>query len=261
MGDSVVFDFEGFKDGKPFDGGKAEKFTLELGSGQFIPGFEEQLVGLTAGDEKDVEVSFPESYHVKDLAGQPVIFKCKVHDVKCKKEAELTDEFVKDLNIPEVKTVDELKEKIEEAITNAKLKNVNAKYENELFDAIIKDSKIDVPESFLKREIEQLTKDFGARLQQQGMDIKKFKEMTGQTDDQIKAELQKDALRRIQVAFMLDAIAAEEKIVVSDEEIDAEIKRVADANNAKVEDVAKNAPRDQISYFIRNQKIMEIISK
>lgn len=260
LGDVVVIDFEGFKGDVPFAGGKATKFELELGSGQFIPGFEEQLVGLKAGDSKDVDLSFPEEYHAKDLAGQPVIFKCYVHEVKGIAQPVMNDEFVASLNLPNIANVKELDAAIEKAILAHKGRMANEKFETELFDAIIKDSKIEVPQEFLVEEIKALRQQFVETLKKQGMTFEQFLKASGQTEAKVNEELAVDATRRIKVSFILEEVAKLEKVSVNDKDVDAEIEAVAKANGRTFEELAKDAPRDQIAFALRNKKVIEILT-
>lgn len=260
LGDVVVIDFEGFKGGVPFAGGKASRFELELGSGQFIPGFEEQLVGTKAGDDKDVELSFPEEYHAKDLAGQPVVFKCHVHEVKGTTEPKMNDEFVASLNLPNISNVKELDEAIEKAILAHKGRMANEKFETELFDAIIKDSTIPVPHEFLVEETKALRHQFMETLKKQGLSFDQFLKASGQDEEKVNAELAVDATRRIQISFILEEVARLEGVTVSEADVDAEITSVAKANGRTFEELAKDAPRDQIRFALRNRKVIEILT-
>lgn len=260
LGDVVVIDFEGFKNGVPFAGGKASKFELELGSGQFIPGFEEQLVGCLPGDDKDVELSFPEEYHAQDLAGQPVVFKCHVHEIKGTVTPTMNDEFVASLNIPNIATVEQLDAAIEQAVLAHKGKIANEKFETELFDAIINDAQLPVPQEFLVEETKALRHQFVESLKKQNMTFDQFMKMSGQDEQKVNDELAKDATRRIQVSFILEEVARLEDVKVSDAEIDAEIEAVAKANGKSYEELAKDAPRDQIRFALRNRKVIDIIT-
>lgn len=193
-GDTVILDFEGFKDGVAFEGGQAENHSLELGSGQFIPGFEEKLVGLKAGDEADIELTFPEEYHAEDLAGQPVVFKVKLHEIKTKEVPALDDELAKDID-EEVETLDELKEKISKRLQEAKEESVAQAKQEEVIAKAVENAEVDIPHAMVHHEADHLMNHFAQDLQAQGLTPELYYQFTGQTEEAMHAQMEKDAVR------------------------------------------------------------------
>ncbi|MBY4604856.1 MULTISPECIES: trigger factor [Bacillus] len=235
-GNTVVLDFEGFVDGEAFEGGKAENYSLEVGSGSFIPGFEEQLVGLEAGAEKDVEVTFPEEYHAEELAGKPAVFKVKVHEIKAKELPELDDEFAKDID-EEVETLAELTEKTKKRLEEAKENEADAKLREELVLKASENAEIDVPQAMVDTELDRMLKEFEQRLQMQGMNLELYTQFSGQDEAALKEQMKEDAEKRVKSNLTLEAIAKAENLEVSDEEVDAELTKMAEAYNMPVENI------------------------
>lgn len=235
-GNTVVLDFEGFVDGEAFEGGKAENYSLEVGSGSFIPGFEEQLVGLEAGAEKDVEVTFPEEYHAEDLAGKPAVFKVKIHEIKAKELPELNDEFAKDID-EEVVTLAELTEKTKKRLEEAKENEADAKLREELVLKASENAEIDVPQAMVDTELDRMLKEFEQRLQMQGMNLELYTQFSGQDEAALKEQMKEDAEKRVKSNLTLEAIAKAENLEVSDEEVDAELTKMAEAYNMPVENI------------------------
>ncbi|EAE1185144.1 trigger factor [Listeria monocytogenes] len=209
-GDTVILDFEGFKDGVAFEGGQAENHSLELGSGQFIPGFEEKLVGLKAGDEADIELTFPEEYHAEDLAGQPVVFKVKLHEIKTKEVPALDDELAKDID-EEVETLDELKEKISKRLQEAKEESVAQAKQEEVIAKAVENAEVDIPHAMVHHEADHLMNHFAQDLQAQGLTPELYYQFTGQTEEAMHAQMEKDAEKRVKMNLVLEAIAEAEK--------------------------------------------------
>ncbi|WOO46860.1 trigger factor [Bacillus subtilis] len=235
-GNTVVLDFEGFVDGEAFEGGKAENYSLEVGSGSFIPGFEDQLVGLEAGAEKDVEVTFPEEYHAEDLAGKPAVFKVKIHEIKAKELPELDDEFAKDID-EEVETLAELTEKTKKRLEEAKENEADAKLREELVLKASENAEIDVPKAMVDTELDRMLKEFEQRLQMQGMNLELYTQFSGQDEAALKEQMKEDAEKRVKSNLTLEAIAKAENLEVSDEEVDAELTKMAEAYNMPVENI------------------------
>ena len=235
-GNTVVLDFEGFVDGEAFEGGKAENYSLEVGSGSFIPGFEDQLVGLEAGAEKDVEVTFPEEYHAEDLAGKPAVFKVKIHEIKAKELPELDDEFAKDID-EEVETLAELTEKTKKRLEEAKENEADAKLREELVLKASENAEIDVPQAMVDTELDRMLKEFEQRLQMQGMNLELYTQFSGQDEAALKEQMKEDAEKRVKSNLTLEAIAKAENLEVSDEEADAELTKMAEAYNMPVENI------------------------
>ncbi|EAD1940425.1 trigger factor [Listeria monocytogenes] len=226
-GDTVILDFEGFKDGVAFEGGQAENHSLELGSGQFIPGFEEKLVGLKAGDEADIELTFPEEYHAEDLAGQPVVFKVKLHEIKTKEVPALDDELAKDID-EEVETLDELKEKISKRIQEAKEESVAQAKQEEVIAKAVENAEVDIPHAMVHHEADHLMNHFAQDLQAQGLTPELYYQFTGQTEEAMHAQMEKDAEKRVKMNLVLEAIAEAENIEPTEEAIDEEISTLAE---------------------------------
>jgi len=236
-GDTAVIDFEGFKDGVPFDGGKGEGYPLEIGSGSFIPGFEEKLVGAKAGDEVDVDVTFPEQYQEPTLAGQPVLFKVKVNEVKEKVAAELNDEFVKTLGVEGVEDVAGLKADISSRLLEQKQQEAEMNYTNALVDQVLENTKVDIPQAMIDAELEAMYNQFIQRLQMQGMNEEMFLQMTQQEKPQVMEQMQDDAIKKIKYTLVLEKIAEVENVQVSDADIEAEYEKLAGMYNMPVDQI------------------------
>lgn len=224
-GDVVVLDFEGFVDGEAFEGGKAEKYSLELGSNSFIPGFEEQLVGLGKGEEKEVNVSFPENYHSEDLKGKAAVFKVKIHDIKRKNLPELDDEFAKDVS--EYDTLVEYKEELKKRLQERKEKDSEAALETAVVEKAAANAEVEIPASMVEAELDVMVKEFERRLRSQGMTLEIYFQFSGQNESVLKEQMREDADKRVRNNLVLEAIAAAEKITVSDEEVDTELEKYA----------------------------------
>ena len=234
-GDEVVFDFDGYVDGVAFEGGKSENYELKLGSGAFIPGFEEQIVGKAIGENFDVNVTFPADYHAEELAGKEAVFKCLIHAIKVRELPELDDEFVKDVS--EFDTVDEyradVKAKLQAEADNAEDANVDA----QLMDKLVEMMEADIPEVMFTNEVENMMRDYETRLRYQGLDMEMFMKYTGQTADDLKAQFRPQAEKQVKTRLALEAVAAAEAFEATAEEIEAEYTKIAEAYNVKVEDV------------------------
>ncbi|MEN2467182.1 trigger factor [Ornithinibacillus sp. FSL M8-0202] len=225
-GDTVVMDFEGFLDGEAFDGGKGENHSLEIGSGQFIPGFEEQLVGKEVGVETEIQVTFPEDYHAEDLAGKEATFKVTIHEVKSKELPELDDEFAKDVD-DEVETLEELKaKKREELETEKKQSAENAKRE-ELINKASENAEVEVPEVMVETELDRMMREFEQRLQMQGMTLDLYYQFSGQDENALKEQMREDAGKRVKTNLTLEAIVKAENLDVTEEDIKAELENMA----------------------------------
>ncbi|MFA9558640.1 trigger factor [Evansella sp. AB-rgal1] len=269
-GDTVVMDFEGFVDGEAFEGGKAENYSLEIGSGQFIPGFEEQLVGTKTGEDVEVNVEFPAEYHSEELAGKPALFKVKIHDIKRKELPELDDEFAKDTD-EEVETLDELKGKIREKLETSK----NQQAENEKRDTLVEkaseNAEIDVPEAMVTTETDRMLQEFGQRLQSQGMSLDMYYQFSQTDEEGMKAQFHDDAEKRVRMNLTLEAIGNAENLEVSEEDVDKEINLMAETYQRTAEeikqilamqggvDTLKNdlKVRKAIDFLVENSKVAE----
>ncbi|MFS0636307.1 trigger factor [Mesobacillus foraminis] len=235
-GDTVVIDFEGFVDGEAFEGGKAENYSLELGSGNFIPGFEEKLVGTAAGEEKDVEVTFPEEYHAAELAGKPAVFKVKIHEIKGKELPELDDEFAKDVD-EEVETLEALKEKTKNRLKHDKEHQKEHHIQDSVVEKAAANAEIDVPEVMIENEIGRMMNEFEQRLQMQGMNLELYFQFSGQDEAALREQMKEDAASRVRVNLTLEAIAKAENIEVSEEDVNAELENMAKSYNMTVDQI------------------------
>lgn len=234
-GDTVNFDFEGFVDDVAFEGGKGENYTLTLGSGQFIPGFEEQIVGKSIDEEFDVNVTFPEEYHAEELKGKPAVFKCKLHEIKTKELPELNDDFAKDVS--EFDTLDELKADIRKAHEERAAKEADAAFENALLDQLAEGLKADIPQAMFDRRIDDMVQDFGYRMQSQGLDLDTYLKYTGMDMDAFRDGFKEQADKQVKIRLALEKIAALENIEVTEEDENAEYDRIAEMYKMEVEKV------------------------
>lgn len=258
-GDTVVMDFEGFVDGEAFEGGKAENYSLELGSGQFIPGFEEQLVGLATGEEKDVEVSFPEEYHATELAGKPAVFKVKLHEIKGKELPELDDEFAKDVD-EEVETLDALKEKIKNRLVDSKKHEAEHHVRDTVVEKAAANAEIDLPAVMIDTEVDRMMQEFEQRLQMQGMNLELYFQFSGQDENALREQMKEEGEKRVRVSLTLEAIAAAENLEVSEEDVDAELNKMAEMYNMTVENIkAALGNLDGIKGDLKVRKAVEFL--
>lgn len=255
MGDTVVFDFVGTVDGKAFDGGSAQNYSLELGSHQFIPGFEEQLVGVKAGEHKDVNVTFPEQY-TPELAGKAALFACDVHEVKAKKLPELNDEFVKELNRG-VETVEALKENTKKDIQARKEQESKREFLEKLYEKIASGSKVEIPEEMIKEQAANMKKDMEQRMAQSGLTLEQYLQFTGQKAEDFDAQLEKDAKKDITNYFLLEEVGKKESLELTDADVEFEYAKLAEQYKMKLEDV-KKALEKQNAQFRHNLKMTRI---
>ena len=222
-GDEVVLDFEGFVDGVAFEGGKGENYPLTIGSGSFIPGFEEQLIGAEAEKEVEVNVTFPEEYHSEDLAGKAAVFKCTVHEIKAKELPELDDEFAAEVS--EFDTLDAYKADIKAKIKEQKIADGNRKKEDQAVEKAVANATMEIPEAMIDTQVNQMAQDFAQRIQQQGLSMEQYFQFTGMTAESMMEELRPQAVKRIETRLVLEAIAKAENIEITDERIDEELGR------------------------------------
>ena len=256
-GDCVVFDFEGFADGKAFEGGNAEKYHLKLGSGQFIPGFEDQICGHNIGDEFDVEVTFPADYHETTLAGKPATFKCKLHEIKFDELPALDDEFVKDVS--EFDTLDEYKADIKAKLEENAKKAQQAKIDEQLLDALCENLEAEIPEAMFETELDACLRDYENRLRYQGIDMKTFMQYTGATVDSLKAQLRPQAEKNVKIRLALEAVAKLEGLTADAEKIEAEYKKIADAYGIDVEKVKSAVNEKDIAADVVVAEALELV--
>ncbi len=257
-GDTVVIDFEGFLDGKPFDGGKGENHSLELGSHSFVPGFEEQLVGTKAGDEKDLDITFPEDYHA-DLAGKAVVFKVKVHEVKEKEAPALDDEFAKDVS--EFDTLKDLKADLKKKITEERQREADRVFENTLMEQVAENITADIPDAMVEGQCRQFLDNFKMQIAQSGIPYDQYLKMSGMTEEQLLADAKEPATRQVRVDLAVAAIIKAEDIQVTDEDVEAEYQKLAEQYGMDLELVKKYLPADQTREQLANQKAVDVVVK
>ena len=255
LGDTVVIDFKGSVDGKEFDGGSSQNYELELGSGSFIPGFEDQLVGTKAGDHKDVNVTFPEQY-TPELAGKAAVFACDVHEVKEKKLPELDDEFAKDQNRG-YETVAALKDGVKADLTAKKEQESKKEYLEKLYAAIAENSKIEIPQEMVEEQAMQMRRDMEQRMAQSGLTLEQYLQFVGQKEEDFMAKLADDARKDITNYFILEEVGKKEELEVTDADLEFEFAKIADQYKMKIEDV-KKALEKQLDQFRHNLKMTRI---
>ncbi len=261
-GDTVIIDFEGFDGDKAFEGGKAENHALELGSHSFIPGFEEALVGVKAGDKKDVNVTFPEDYHAEELKGKPVVFKVTVHEVKTKVYPELNEEFFLDLGLEDVKTKEDLEKTIKESMTEQMEYQAENKYVDELFEAVLKETEVDVPHELIHEELDRMVAQYGERLQMQGLTLDQFYKFTNSSEEALKAQMHDEAEKRVKLRFAIDEIIELEKIEATDEEAEKDAEEKAKKHGIEKDEYVKAfGGLEMLKYDIKVQKVLEILKK
>ena len=260
-GDITTIDFEGFVDGVAFDGGKGTDYALTLGSGTFIPGFEDQLVGANTGDHVEVKVTFPEEYQAKELAGKEAVFQCDVKKIETKEVPELDDEFAKDVS--EFDTLAEYKEDVKKKLTEKKEKEARTAKENAAVDKAIENAQMDIPELMTKTECRQMMDDFSRRMQQQGLSMEQYFQFTGQSMDKMMDDMKPQALKRIQTRLVLEKVAEAENIQPSEEEITEEIQKMADAYKMeadKIREAIGESGLEQMKKDMAVQKAVTVIA-
>ncbi|WP_296969170.1 trigger factor [uncultured Eubacterium sp.] len=256
MGDTCDINFEGFVDDVAFDGGKGENYPLELGSNSFIPGFEEQVAGHKAGEEFDVNVTFPEQYE-PSLAGKDAVFKCKINEIKAKELPELDDEFAKDVS--EFDTLDELKDDLKKQIAERKEANAKTDFENQIIEQICENMEVEIPECMFIQKCDEMVQDYAYRLQMQGLDLNTYLQYLGQTMDQFKEQFMEGAKQQVKTKLALDAIVKAENIEASEEEIEAEVNKLAEQYNMEADKIKAAVPAEQLSADITTRKAVDFI--
>ena len=260
-GDIAIIDFEGFKDGVAFPGGKGENYSLEIGSNTFIPGFEDQVIGMKAGDEKDINVTFPEDYHEESLKGAPVVFKVKVNEVKEVKIPELDKEFFEDLGMEGIDTKEALEKQVKENIKASKEREIENKYIDDLLDKIIKDTEIDVPDTMINDETDRMIQQFSEQIGMQGITIEQFYQFTNSDESKLKEQYHDEAIKRIKYRLVLDEIIKQEKINIKDKDVDKKLEEIAKKYNMTKDEVKKQNGNNLniIKYKLKVDKVFEVI--
>ena len=254
-GDTAVIDFEGFLNGKPFEGGKGENHNLELGSGSFVPGFEDQVIGMKAGEEKDIDITFPENYH-EDLAGKAVVFKVKVHEVKEKEVPEMDDEFAKDVS--EFDTLKDLKADLKKKITEERQKDADRAFEENLMNQVAENITADIPDVMVENQARQYLDNFKAQISRQ-FPYEEYKKMTGMDDEKLLADAKEPALRQVKMDLAVAAIIKAENIEASDEDVEAEYKKMAEQFGMDVDMVKKYLVKEQVQDQLLSQKAVAVV--
>lgn len=259
MGDTVTFDFDGYVDDKQFDGGKSENYTLVLGSNQFIPGFEEQMVGKKTDEEFDVNVTFPAEYHAEELAGKPAVFKCKMHEIKVKEMPELNDDFAKDAS--EFDTLDELKADIKSKISEQRKAEAENAFETALAEQLGEAVEGEIPEAMYENRVDESVRNFAYRLQAQGLGLDMYLQYTGMDMDAFRKGFREQAEKEVKVRLALEYIAKTENITVSDEDLEAEYAKLADQYQMEIEKVKAGVPAEELRKDVEVGKAMELVKE
>ena len=259
-GDMIKLDFDGSVDGVAFDGGKAENYDLTVGSGSFIPGFEDQLVGVKAGEEKEVKVTFPEDYHAKDLAGKEAVFKCKVNEIKVKELPEANDEFAQDVS--EFDTLAEYKEDLKKKLTERKEAAAKNAKEAAAVEAAVANAEMDIPDAMVDGQVRQMANDFARRIQSQGLTVDQYFQFTGMTAEKLMDQMKPEALKRIKNSLVLEAIAAKENFEIAEEKIEEELKKMSEAYKMEVDKIKEalgESGLDQMKAELKIQAAVDFI--
>lgn len=259
-GDIIKLDFDGSVDGVPFEGGKAENYELTIGSGSFIPGFEDQLIGAKIGEELDVNVTFPEEYHAKDLAGKAAVFKCKVNEIKVKELPEADDEFASEVS--EFETMDEYKADIKKNLLERKERTAKSQKENAVVEKIVENATMEIPDAMVDTQIRNQMEDFARRMKSQGLTMEQYFQFTGMDVDKMREQMRPEALKRIQNSLVLEAVAKAENIEISDERVDEEITKLADVYKMeadKLKELMGEYEREQMKKDLAIQAAVDLV--
>lgn len=257
-GDEVILEFEGFVDGVAFEGGKRENYPLTIGSGSFIPGFEEQLVGAEAEKEMEVKVTFPEDYHAEDLKGKEAVFKCTIHEIKAKELPEIDDEFAAEVS--EFDTLEEYKADIKAKIKDQKASEGKRKQEDQAVDAVVKNAQYEIPQPMIETQVMQMADDFAQRIQSQGISLEQYFQFTGMTADKMMDELRPQAIKRIETRLVLEAIAKAENIEISDEKLDEELAKMAESYKMEVDKLKEFMDENEKKQMKEDMAVQEAIT-
>lgn len=261
-GDTVIIDYEGFVDGVAFEGGKAENYSLKIGSGAFIPGFEDQLIGMEKESEKEIEVTFPEDYHAENLKGQKATFKVKVHEIKTRKQRELDEEFFEDLGMEGVNSVETLRSSIKEHLETHKKNDVENKFVEDLMDAISKNTDVEIPDKMVEEEVDRLLKRAEENLKYQGISLDLYYQFTRTTEADLRNQLESEAFKNVLYRLILEEIIKLEKIEVTDEEIEEELAKMAERYQTSKEEILKElGGKEMVKYDLEARHTFEKLSE
>lgn len=258
-GNTVVIDFEGFKDDVAFEGGKGENYTLEIGSNSFIPGFEEALIGMKEGDEKDLELTFPDTYHVEELKGQDVIFKVKLHEVKVRELPELNDDLALLLDREGIETLDALREDIKNTLTKQREQAEEDRVNDLLISTVADNATVEIPEEMVEEELNQMFKEFEQRLAQQGLNFELYSQILNQTEEDIKEQMREDANKRVRSRLVLEKIAEVESLKVEAEDVETEYGNISEMYGLPVDQIKQIITVEQLTYDILVRKAVELV--
>lgn len=262
LGDVAVIDFEGFKDGTPFEGGKGENYSLEIGSNTFIPGFEDQVIKMKKGEEKEIKVTFPEDYHQEDLKGKDVTFKVKVHEIKEKKARDFDEEFFEDLGLEGVDSEEKLKEEIKENIKAAKEREAENNFIEEVLAKIAENTTVEIPEELEEDEINHMMKNFEEQIKMQGMSLEVLYEMTKSNEEKLREQMKEEAHKHVLYRMILETVKDLEKIEVTDKELEEELEKLAKQYNVtKEEFLDMYGEKEMLRYEIEVKKVLELLTK
>lgn len=256
-GDTVTFDFDGFVDGERFEGGKAEKYTLVLGSGQFIPGFEDQMEDKNIGEEFDVNVTFPEDYHAAELAGKPAVFKVKIHDIKIKELPELDDEFAKDVS--EFDTLEELKKDTKKKLQEKNKNMAESAFENEVIEKLTENTEVNIPKCMIDARVDDMIAEFDYRLSSQGLSLKNYMEYTGLNEETLRKNYEEQAEKQVKLHLALEEVAKLEGFEVTDEDVEAEMKKIAENYSVELEKVKGLIKAEDVKKDILSNKALDVV--
>ena len=260
--DIAVIDFEGFKDGEPFEGGKAENYSLEIGSGTFIPGFEDQVIGMKQGEEKDVKVTFPEDYPQEDLKGKNVIFKVKVNEIKAKVERELDEDFFEDLGLEGVDSREKLEEEIENNIKASKERDIEEKFIDEVLAKIAENTEVEVPEELIEDEINHMVRNFEEQVRMQGLSLEVFYEMTKSTEEDLRNQMKEEAEKHVLYRIIIEKITELEKIEVTDKEAEEEVENLAKRYAVEKEEFLNMyGDINMLKYELEVKKVLDFLAE
>ena len=261
-GNVAIIDFEGFKDGVAFAGGKGENYNLEIGSNTFIPGFEEQIIGMEVGEERDLDLSFPEDYGAKDLAGAKVVFKVKVNEIKEKHTRELDEDFFEDLGMEGINSEETLKAEIKESIKAQKEMDAENKYVDDLFDAVAKNVEVDIPEEMVEEEVNRLMGRFEEQMKMQGISLELYYQFTGSDEAALKSQMEKEAYKNVLYRLMLEEVMNQEKIEVTEEEVEKEVEELATKYQMDKEDFLREfGGKEMIQYDLEMRRVVELLKE
>ena len=262
LGDVAVIDFEGFKDGEPFEGGKGENYSLEIGSGTFIPGFEDQVIKMKKGEEKDINVTFPEDYHQEDLKGKPVTFKVKVHEIKTKQVRDFDEEFFEDLGLEGIDSEEKLREEIKENIKVSKEREAENNFVEEVLAKVAENTTVDIPEELVEDEINHMMKNFEEQVKMQGMSLEVLYEMTKSNEEKLREQMKEEANKHVLYRIILEKVKELEKINVSDKEVSEELEKLAKQYNVTTDEFLEMyGEKEMLKYELEVKKVLELLVK